>query len=157
VSRFACASEPRVARAVREGRWPEGLAAHARGCAACREAALVAGWLQVVAARAEAEAVPPDAARVWGRVALEREVLRRQELARRAVRPALWFQRAAAGIAAVATLVWTATAGRAAGASAAGTAATLLTDPWTLVLATGALLFLVATMGRAALDRLDHP
>lgn len=161
-----CPHEPAVARAVREGRWPPGLAAHLDGCDACREAARVAAWLQAVAA--EAAAVPPDPGRIWSRAAIAGEILRRQELARRAARPALWFQRAAAIVAAAATAVWVATAGADLWRevvlpltrepwSLDAVWPTTLDGIWPLAAAAGSLLVLAFLAARAAIDRLDRP
>jgi hypothetical protein len=137
------------------------------GCDACREAARVAGWLQAVAAAATA--APPDPGRLWSRAAIAREIVRRQELARRAARPALWFQRAAAIVALAATAVWIATAGPDLWPSVepalTGDAwwSPVMAWPndldgiWPLAAAAGTLLVLAILAGRAAFDRLARP
>lgn len=166
--RLSCVREAETARAVRSAARSAELEAHLTTCAACREAARVATWLQPAALKAVAEATPPDAGRVWNRVAIMREVVRRQELTRRATRPARWFQRAGGLAAAAATVAWIVIAGPAlwpeveaflsgewSGASVPVPAG--FQQPWMLVLLTGTLVVLAIALGRAALDRLARP
>jgi hypothetical protein len=156
--RLACRHEPEAARAVREGRWTDALASHLVACASCQEAARVAAWLQAVAHSAEADAAPADPGRVWSRGVLAREVARRQELARRAARPAVWFQRVAALLATAATVAWMATS-----EAELDRLTTYVVDPptdlgpWSLVLTVAAFLALAFVAGAAALDRLQRP
>jgi hypothetical protein len=44
-----CSREEAVARASATGIWPEDLTSHAAGCAACREVAETARWIQALA------------------------------------------------------------------------------------------------------------
>jgi len=157
--RLACRHEPEAARAVRDGRWTDALASHLVACASCQEAARVAAWLQAVAHSAEADAAPADPGRVWSRGVLAREVARRQELARRAARPVLWFQRAAVLVATAATAAWIA----ASGAELKRVTTFVVNRPmglegsWSLALLAAALVAVGIVAGAAALDRLQRP
>lgn len=82
-----CEFEAEVLAAVLQGRWPERageeLRAHANGCAICSDAAAVAAALEADREELRAEAVVPDAGRVWWRSQLRA----RREAAKLAGRP----------------------------------------------------------------------
>lgn len=89
-----CAHETAVIRAVREGRWPDGvdaaLRAHAGGCDVCRETVAIAAMLRDADAAGDVHV--PTAAQVWWRLAV-RARLEREEAA---ARPLVWLQGLAA-------------------------------------------------------------
>ena len=62
---WGCARESEVENAARSGQWTEGLRAHARTCAVCRDVMLVAGMLHHAARRHVADRPVPDPGRVW--------------------------------------------------------------------------------------------
>lgn len=85
-----CPHEPAVIHASMAAAWPEGadpaLVAHARTCAVCREAVLVATLMQAADGAADAEV--PTAAQMWWRLA----VRARLERERAAARPVVWLE-----------------------------------------------------------------
>lgn len=135
-----CDREPGVVRAVVEGRWPEELAAHVRGCDDCREVVAVTSWMRDVAAAARREAAAarlPTAADIWWKAEVLRRVEGRRELTRRAVRPIQVFERAAWGAVAavVGTLAWLNAGELEAWIAGAGAARALMDPMATLALA----------------------
>ena len=60
-----CPQEARVLRAVKTGRWDDALKAHAAGCPACGEVALVSGRLLRSALETEDRRRLPDPYLVW--------------------------------------------------------------------------------------------
>jgi hypothetical protein len=98
MSRIECAQEPLVVEAVLAGRWPErcddGLVAHARACAVCREVAHLALLMHDDHERARYEVHVPAAGQVWWRAAIRA----RLESTQTAMRPMTWMHAVTAAI-----------------------------------------------------------
>jgi hypothetical protein len=82
----SCPQETAVVRANRSGRWEDSLAAHFKGCANCREAVRIAGWMQNLAVAAPQRRALPDPELLW----IKSQLFGRQEAADRAFQP-LWL------------------------------------------------------------------
>ena len=78
-----CPQEARVLRAVKTGRWDDALKAHAAGCPACGEVALVSGRLLRSALETEDRRRLPDPYLVW----LKAQLTERQVASQRASKP----------------------------------------------------------------------
>jgi len=74
MSHKSCSQESAVAGAVRSGRWNEGLEAHLRQCAACRNVQEAARWMQSLASTSRSSATLqgdlPDPQILWLRAQL---------------------------------------------------------------------------------------
>jgi hypothetical protein len=82
-----CPQEEVVARAIRAGEWPAGLAAHAAECALCRDVAQTAHWMCSLASSFEARSVssqptraPHDPGLAWQRARLAGEQARAEKI-----------------------------------------------------------------------------
>jgi len=84
-----CVHEEEVARAAQSGDWPAALRAHADECPVCSEVALVSSFLQCEAESARADAVLPDAGRIWRKA----QLASKQAAAERALRPIALMER----------------------------------------------------------------
>jgi len=97
-----CEFEQSVIRNLSASNRSGELSAHLKQCADCREALKVAQWMQTFAASAakEANALPAPGFLWW-----KSKLIERQEAAKRAARPIVWTQIAAALIF-TATIFW---------------------------------------------------
>jgi hypothetical protein len=84
-----CPREEEVRRAASSNSLDEALHAHVAVCAACRETALVSGFLARLAAASPSEAALPDPGRILQRARFLDKLMREQALIERATRPVL--------------------------------------------------------------------
>jgi hypothetical protein len=84
-----CPREEEVLRAVRSNSPDAALRAHTAACAACRETALVSGFLARLAAASPSETALADPGRILQRARFLDKLMREQALIERATRPVL--------------------------------------------------------------------
>jgi len=85
-----CPRQEEVLRAVRSNSPDEALRTHVAACAACRETALVSGFLaRLAAASSPSAAALPDPGRILQRARFLDKLMREQALIERATRPVL--------------------------------------------------------------------
>lgn len=86
-----CEKEQAIVEATQFGRWDDELASHAAKCPVCRDAVMVAHFLQELDESGKAEARLPGAASVWWKA----QLLARRAAAKRAAEPITIIERLA--------------------------------------------------------------